>query len=101
MLDAVAVTAGAGVDAWTPESGRTFILMGWRLSLDNGGAIEFHDNAVGTVIMQTPLLAAGGIDIAEDIGDGIKGAANDNVLKLDVTVTGAVSGMVWGVEEEV
>ena len=78
----------------------TVRLLGWVLSSTAGAALEFQDSGTpGTVIAQTPLLAAAGVHTSPDIGDGVALAAVDNTLKLDVTATSTVSGMVFGVEE--
>ena len=63
-------------------------------------ALEFQDSGTpGTVIAQTPLLAAAGLHTSPDIGEGVVLAAAENTLKLDVSATSTVSGMVFGVEE--
>lgn len=100
VIDAVAVTAGAPATVWTPAGGKTVRLLGWVLSSTAGAALEFQDSGTpGTVIAQTPLLAATGVHNSPDIGDGVALAAADNTLKLDVTASSTVSGMVFGVEE--
>jgi hypothetical protein len=100
MIDAVAVTAGTGATVWTPASGKKFRLMGWSLSVSAAAALEFHDNAVGTVVLQSPLLATAGLHESRgELGNGFLSGTADNVLKLDVTADAAVSGMVWGTEE--
>ena len=100
VVDAVAVTAGTPATVWTPASGKTVRLLGWALSSTAGAALEFQDSATpGTVIAQTPLLAAAGVHNSPEIGDGVALAAADNALKLDVTANSTVSGMVFGVEE--
>ena len=100
MIDANAITAGTEETVWTPQSGSRIRLLGWSLSSSAAAAIEFHDSAAsGTVIAQTPLLAAAGIHDSPDLGDGILLSAADGVLKLDVTSGSTVSGMVWGIEE--
>jgi len=100
IIDAVAVTAGTPVTVWTPASDKTVRLLGWSLSSTAGAALEFQDSGTpGTVIAQTPLLAAAGVHNLPDIGDGVALAAADNTLDLDVTATSTVSGMVFGVEE--
>lgn len=99
-IDAVSVTAGSGATVWTPGSGNKFRLMGWSLSVASAAAIEFHDHTVGTIVLQTPLLAAGGIHNSRgELGNGYVSPHADNHLFLDVTANAAVSGMVWGVEE--
>jgi len=100
VIDAVAITAGTPVTVWTPASDKTVRLLGWSLSSTAGAALEFQDSAAaGTVISQSPLLAAAGVHSLQDIGEGVALTAADNTLELDVTVTSTVSGMVFGVEE--
>ena len=53
----------------------------------------------GTVIAQTPLLAAAGVHGAPALGEGLVLATADNTLNLDVTINSTVSGMVFGIEE--
>ena len=100
MIDANAITAGTEETVWTPQSGSKIRLLGWCLSASAATAIEFQDSAAsGTVIAQTPLLAAAGVHTSPDLGDGIVLSAADGVLKLDVPGNSTVSGMVWGIEE--
>jgi len=100
VIDAVAITAGTPATVWTPASGKQVRLLGWALSSTASAALEFQDSgAAGTVIAQSPLLAAAGIHDAPRLGEGILLAAADNTLKLDVTGNSTVSGMVFGVEE--
>ncbi|NQW24112.1 MAG: hypothetical protein HQ475_11765 [SAR202 cluster bacterium] len=100
VIDAVAITAGTPVTVWTPASGKTVRLLGWAISTSAAAALEFQDSGTpGTVIAQTPLLALAGVHDSPDIGDGLALAAVDNTLKLNVTASSTVSGMVFGVEE--
>jgi hypothetical protein len=100
MVDAVAIVAGTPAVVWTPAAGKKVRLLGWFLSSSAAAALEFQDSgAAGTVIAQTPLLAAAGVHNAESIGEGKVLTAADNTLKLDVTANATVSGMVFGVEE--
>jgi hypothetical protein len=100
VIDAVAITAGTPVTVWTPASGKSVRLLGWALSSSAAAALEFQDSAaVGTVIAQSPLLAAAGIHDAPRLGEGVVLAAADNTLELDVTASSTVSGMVFGIEE--
>jgi hypothetical protein len=98
---AVAITAGTGATIWTPTSSKKFRLMGWILSVSAACSLIFGDNAVGTVILRGPLLAAAGVDPGPPPawGNGFLSAAANNVLKLDVTATATVSGYVFGTEE--
>ena len=100
MIDANAITADSEETVWTPQSGSRIRLLGWSLSSSAAAALEFQDSsASGTVIAQTPLLAIAGVHDSPDLGDGILLSAADGVLKLDVTATATISGMVWGIEE--
>jgi len=101
VIDATAVTAGNPAIVWTPASGKTVRLLGWFLSSSAAAALEFQDSgAAGTVIAQTPLLAAAGIhNSRSDLGKGIPLAGADNTLKVNVTTNSTVSGMVFGREE--
>ena len=100
MIAANAITAGTEETVWTPQSGSRIRLLGWSLSSSAAAALEFLDSAAsGSVIAQTPLLAAAGIHDSPDLGDGILLSAADGVLKMDVTSGSTVSGMVWGIEE--
>jgi len=100
MIDAVAITAGTPATVWTPASGKKVRLLGWFLSSSAAAALEFQDSAAaGTVVAQTPLLAAAGVHDTLHLGEGVVLAAVDNTLELDVTANATVSGMVFGVEE--
>ena len=100
MINANAITAASEETVWTPQSGSRIRLLGWSLSSSAAAALEFQDSsASGTVIAQTPLLAIAGVHDSPDLGDGILLSAADGVLKLDVTATATISGMVWGIEE--
>ncbi len=100
VIDAVAVTAWTPATVWTPASGKKVRLLGWFLSSSVAAALEFQDSgAPGTVISQTPLLAAAGVHDATRLGEGLILAAADNTLDLDVTANSTVSGMVFGIEE--
>ncbi len=99
MINANAITAATEETIWTPAAGKAIRLLGWSLSSSANAALEFQSSvASGTVIAQTPLLAAAGIHDSPDLGLGIVLAA-DETLELDVTVTSTISGMVWGTEE--
>ena len=100
IIDAVAITAGTPATVWTPASGKKVRLLGWAFLSTTSAALEFQDSgAAGTVIAQSPLLAAAGLHNAPPLGEGILLAAADNTLELDVTGNSTVSGMVFGVEE--
>jgi hypothetical protein len=100
VIDAVAIASGTPATVWTPASGKKVRLLGWFLSSSAGAALELQDSgSAGTVIAQTPLLAAAGTHDAPNLGAGVLLAAADNTLDLDVTANATVPGMVFGVEE--
>jgi hypothetical protein len=98
-IAAVSIIAGTGATIWTPSAGKKVRLIGWALSVSAAAALEFHDNVIGTPIMKSPLLAAGGVDHHEALSQGVILAAANNVLKLDTTANAIVTGMVWGTQE--
>lgn len=97
-LDAVAITAGTPITAWTPASGKRFRLEGWALSSSAAASLFFLDDATA-LDLATPLLAAAGIDRQSSLGDGVLSGAADRPLKIDATATATISGSVWGREE--
>lgn len=96
-LAAVAVTAGTPIAAWTPIAGKKFRLMGWCLSLSVAGSVIMKDAT--TELIRTPLMAAGIGISSPGMGNGILSATVNNVLNIDVTASGSVSGYVFGTEE--
>lgn len=99
-INANAITAGTPEIVWTPASGKRIRLMGWAVSTTGNAAVHFQDSsAAGTIIAQTPLLAAAAIDDRDLAGRGVLLSAVGNTLKIDVSANSTVSGMVWGIEE--
>jgi hypothetical protein len=96
-LAALSVTAGTPQAGWTPTSGKKFRLMGFMLSLSVAGAVILKDS--GTEVVRTCLMAAGAGLASPRMGNGILSAAANNVLNIDVTATGTVSGFLFGCEE--
>lgn len=100
VIDANAITAGTEEIVWTPASGKTIRLLGWRLSSSAAASIQFQDSASSAVVIaQTPVLAAAGIDDRESLGRGVVLASPGNTLKIDVSANSTISGIVFGVEE--
>jgi hypothetical protein len=98
-VPSTAVVAGTGIVVWTPAAGKKFRLMGWALTLSVAGSIIFCDHVVATILFRTPALLAGTPLAGPPLGNGRLSAAANNVLRLDVTASGNVSGVVFGVEE--
>lgn len=96
-LAAVSVTAATPVAGWTPAAGKKFRLMGFMLSLSVAGAVILKDGA--TELIRTCLMPAGAGLASPGLGNGILSAAANNVLNLDVTATGTVTGFLFGTEE--
>jgi hypothetical protein len=99
-IAAVAVTAGTPVAAWTPASGKTFVLTGFMLSLTVAGSVILKDGgAANAEILRTPLMPANVGLASPPMADGVTGAAAGGALNVDVSVTGSVSGFVIGFEQ--
>jgi hypothetical protein len=96
-IAAVAVTAGTPVTVWTPGAGKKFRLMGFMLSLSVAGSVLLKD--AGTEILRTPLMAAGVGLASPPMVNGILSAVANNVLQVDASASGSVSGFVFGTEE--
>jgi hypothetical protein len=96
-LAAVAVTAGTAATAWTPAAGKKFRLMGWMLSLSVAGSVIFKDG--GAEFFRTCLMPAGDGKSSPPIANGYLSSLANNVLGVDVSATGAVSGLCFGTEE--
>ncbi len=104
-IKAVAITAGTPVSVWNPNasvSGLRFAVLGWSLSVSVAGSILFEDGT-GNEVFRTPLMAAG-VGLASPAGfvyesvSASAGSSGGNALFLDVTVTGSVSGLIFGYE---
>jgi hypothetical protein len=95
---AVSVTSGTPVGIWTPTSGKKFRIMNWCVSLSVAGAVIFKDTSA-TEVFRTPLMPAGIGQCGPFMGNGYISLAVNNVLDIDVTSTGTVTGYVDGTEE--
>ena len=103
-LQAVSVTAGTPVAVWTPAAGKKFRMMGFILATTvagsilmedaTGGANEFHRVPLltGTTAPPPPIASP-------PLGNGYLSTTANNALFIDVTVTGVVSGVIYGTEE--
>lgn len=100
-IAAQAVTASTPVTVWTPATGKSYRIEGYALSLSVAGSVivkNKNGNNAATETFRTPLLAAG-VGIVDKLGEGIvPGVAND-ILQIDVTGSGSVSGYIYGAEE--
>lgn len=97
------VTIGSGTQSatiWTPASGRTILLKGFRcvgvvlgtvgtdsITMAAVGSVLLGDNAIGTSLIpiwsyQTATNAGVGFAAGADLGDGVALSAASNVLKL-------------------
>lgn len=95
---AVAITAATPVTVWTPAGGKKWRLMGFALSTTVAGSIIFKDNT--TEVFRTPLLVANTpFACPPGMANFLLSTAANNPLKLDLTVTGNVSGFIFGTEE--
>ncbi len=96
---AQAITAGTAVTILTPTSSKKFRVLAWCLSLSVAGSVILKFGAGNTEFLRTPLMAAGEGMASPGMGNGIMpGAAND-VLKIEATASGNVSGFIVTMEE--
>ena len=95
-LAAVSVTAGTPVAAWAPATGKRFHLLGYALSLSVAGAVILKDGS--TEFLRTPLMAAGVGQSSPPLGAGYESSTANNVLNIDVTASGTVTGFLVGEE---
>ena len=101
-LAAQAVTAGTAVLVYTPAAGKKFRLLSYHLSLSVAGSVIFREGAnagASTEFLRTPLLAAGIGQPAPGMGNGFLSAAANNVLAIDATASGTISGWLGLLEE--
>ena len=99
-IAAVAVTAGTPVTVWTPAAGARYRLLGYAVSLSVAGSVILKNKPAGAAVevFRTPTLAAG-TGMTDELGKGILPGAAGDLLQIDVTANGSVSGYVWGSEE--
>lgn len=100
-INAVAVTAGTPATVWTPTTGTRFRLLGYSLGVTVAAAQVFFVEGAGNVAtnVATPVVAINGVANSPVLGDGYLSAAVDNALKIDVSASSTVSGMIWGIEQ--
>ena len=99
-LQAVSVTAGTPVAVWTPAAGKKFRMMGFILATTVAGSILMEDATGGAnEFFRVPLLAASVPIASPPLGNGYLSTTANNALFIDVTVTGIVSGVIYGTEE--
>lgn len=93
-----AVTAGTPVSVWTPAAGKSFHVLGYWLSLSVAGEILLEDTT-GVEFWRTPALLAGTPFSSPVLKRGYISNAANNAMFIDVSASGNVSGVVYGVEE--
>lgn len=94
------ITAATPATIWTPTAGKKVRVLKGQLSAAVAGQITIvNKTAANAILLESPKLAAGGIwDF--DLGEGgILAASANDVIGIDVTVTGNVGGWIGGVEE--
>ena len=94
-LKGVSISSIATV--WTPATGKKFRLMGGTISVNAAVSVLFEDNAAGTDVFQTPVLAANA-PFSFDLGNGRLSAAANNVLKATSSGAATITGTLYGVE---
>lgn len=97
QVKAQAVTASTPYDAYTPTTGKKFVILGYDLGLSVAGSILFEDTT-GVEVLRTGTMAANAGKASGPMGDGVTSAAVNNHLFLDVTASGTVNGWI-GIRE--
>jgi hypothetical protein len=92
-----AVAYGSIVTVWTPASGQRIRFLGGTISASAAVSVLFEDNAAGTDVFQTPVLAAN-TPYNFDLGSGVLIAAG-RVLKATSSAAANITGTLWGIEE--
>lgn len=95
-LAAVSITSIATVI--TPTSGKKVRLLGGDVSVSAAASVLFEDNASGTTVYRTPLMATA-TAFSFDLGRGYLLAKADNVLKATASAAGAITGTLYYSEE--
>lgn len=96
----VSVTSGTPISIWTPAAGKKFHILGYTLSNSVAGEILLEDTTGGAnEFWRTPALLAGAPFSFGPLNRGYISLAVNNQLFLDVTSSGSVNGIVFGVEE--
>jgi hypothetical protein len=103
------VTAAGNAAIWTPASGRTFVLLGVLVSVNNtttsaaGIVVSLRDGATDILTNLCDIgTTTAGITNTVSFGFGISSAAADNVLYVNLnaaTTAGRVIITVWGYEK--
>jgi hypothetical protein len=99
-IAAQSITASTPFDLWTPASGKRIRVVGAALSLSVAGSVILKNkhSASYAETVRTPLMAAG-IGQTFTFGAGLVPGVADDVLALDVSSSGSVSGYLFGFEE--
>lgn len=95
---AQAITAGTPFALWTPATGKKFRLMNYSLSLSVAGYLIFKDGS-SVVLNSANQATAGAPNNSAPMGNGILSTTANNILNLDVSASGNVTGWVCGIEE--
>lgn len=98
MFDVNAVNIGSIATVATPTSGKTLRLMGGYIGLSGNASVLFEDNAAGTTVFRTPLIATN-TPFYFDLGEGKVLSAADNVLKATSSGAANITGTLFCVEE--
>lgn len=92
-----AVAIGSIATVWTPATGKSVRIMGGSISVSAGASVLFEDNAAGTDVWQTPVLAAD-TTYNFDLGNGVLLSAANNVLKATSSAAANITGTLYGIE---
>lgn len=97
--DVSAVSIGTIATVLTPTSGKKLRILGGYIGLSANASVLFEDNAAGTTVFRTPLIAAN-TPFHFDLGDGVLLGAVDNVLKATSSAAAAITGTIFYSEED-
>jgi hypothetical protein len=98
--DLAAVAAGTIVTVWDPAVGKAITFMGGTISVSAAGYVLFEDNAAGAgnFVFRTPKLAAD-TPYTFSLGDLGRKLAADHNLKATLSVSGSLTGTLFGTEK--
>lgn len=95
----LAITAGTPQNLHTPASGKKFRVHGYSLASSAAAGVLLKEGAGNTLVLRCPTTAINTPATCEDLGEGVLSAAADNILKVDATATGTITGWVAVSEE--
>jgi hypothetical protein len=100
FIDINGVAIGAETTIWTPGAGKKFRLLGMMLGSSAGGTLTFRDGTGGTVRWRQMIGTNAPLWVPwPGMGNGILSAAAGNVLTVQLSVAGNLTGTLLGTLE--